>query len=137
MARLRLQERKISPISAIFFVLFLTQYNPAVDSISCSAGNSELLRQRKLDTLKANILAQLGFIDLPPAPNATEEETVTENPQNEAVREAFHVLMNASKSLDAAREKQCGSRDFYAKPVSSFTGIMSPEGEQRSINSVK
>ena len=66
----------------------------------------------------------------PPAvPDEEEMIAATPSPQNEAVKEAYHVLTNASKSLDASREKQCNSQDFYAKPVTSFIGLMSPEGE--------
>ena len=70
-------------------------------------------------------MAQLGLSDRQ-LRNTTDP---TPSPEEEAVIETFQALRNASASLEKEREKKCHSEDFFAKPVTSFVGLMSPEGK--------
>lgn len=77
------------------------------------------MKQRRVQTLKNTILAQLGVSDL-------EQDVNSEPlPGEESMKETFNALRSASASLEREKEKRCHSEDFYAKPVSSFVGIMS------------
>lgn len=81
--------------------------------------DAELMKQRRIQTLRNSILAQLGVSD--PDQNTDEEPL----PGEEAMKETFNALRSASASLEREKERRCHSEDFYAKPVSSFVGIMS------------
>ena len=86
---------------------------------SCLLNDAELLKQRRLRTLKNGILAQLG-LSAPPAFNAS-----VSLEGEESVKATFNALRSASASLDKERESRCHSEDFYAKPVTSFVGLVS------------
>lgn len=81
--------------------------------------DAELMKQRRVQTLKNSILAQLGVTD---PGESTDDEPL---PGEEAMKETFNALRSASASLEREKERRCHSEDFYAKPVSSFVGIMS------------
>ena len=88
-------------------------------SNSCQLNDVELMKQRRIQTLKNSILAQLGVSD--PAPQANTDPL----PGEERMKETFNALRSASASLEREKEQRCHSDDFYAKPVSSFVGVMS------------
>ncbi len=93
----------------------------------CMLNDAELLKQRRLRNLKTNILAQLGISE----PELQQNVTATPSPapaEDEAVLETFEALRNASASLEKEKERKCSSEDFFAKPVTSFVGLMQPEG---------
>ena len=77
--------------------------------------------------LKNSILAQLG-LSAPPAYNAS-----VPLEGEESVKATFNALRSASASLDRERESRCHSEDFYAKPVTSFVGVLS-EGKTWSMH---
>lgn len=117
-------EKSIFKQSLLLGILWLTCIQQ-VQSIGCSTANEALLKQRRIDSLRANIFAQLGMIDSSSETenNATE---VTEKPETEEdgnVRQAYNVLLNASINVE---KKACQAQDFYAKPVTSFIGSMTP-----------
>ena len=91
----------------------------ASSSNSCLLNDEELMKQRRIQTLRNSIMAQLGVSD--PAPEGGDEPL----PDEEEMKETFHALRSASASLEREKEQRCHSDDFYAKPVSSFVGIMS------------
>ena len=84
--------------------------------------DAELMKQRRIQTLKNSILAQLGVSD------ADQEANSEPLPGEEEMKATFNALRSASASLDREKERRCHSDDFYAKPVSSFVGVVS-EGE--------
>ncbi len=95
----------------------------------CMLNDAEMLKQRRLRNLKTNILAQLGISEPELERNKTASQTPTPSPaEEEAVRETFEALRNASVSLEREKERKCSSDDFFAKPVTSFVGLMQPEG---------
>ena len=97
-------------------------------SQSCSGSDAQVLRSRRLNTLKANILTQLA----PALPDDYREVTTAPpTPEEESVVETFNALRNASLSLERTRERKCQSDDFFAKPVTFFLGSMAPEGKDR------
>ena len=101
---------------------------PCVRSQSCNLNNAELLRQRRMRTLRTSIMAQLG-LNGQPTPVPTSTPNVTSAPPNsEAVLETYRALRSASASLERERERKCHSEDFFAKPITSFVGSMTPEG---------
>jgi hypothetical protein len=81
--------------------------------------DAELMKQRRIQTLKNSILAQLGVSD------AAQEADNEPLPGEEEMKATFNALRSASASLDREKEKRCHSDDFYAKPVSSFVGVVS------------
>lgn len=104
-------------------------------SSSCNLNDAELVRQRRLRNLKANILAQLG-VDISEGINNTIPiSTASGSPvSEESVRETFEALRSASASLERERERKCRSDDFFAKPVTSFVGVMAPEGKGMDLH---
>ena len=94
----------------------------AIEATSCMLNDAELMKQRRINTLKNSILAQLGVSE---PQQGTASETL---PGEEAMKATFNALRSASASLEREKERRCHSEDFYAKPVSSFIGVMS-EGE--------
>ena len=99
--------------------------NHVCSQSSCSTGDPRVLKDRRLRTLRTNILAQLGLSDSNLLPNATVEPIT---PEEQAVMESFNALRSASASLGRERERKCHSDEFFAKPVTSFVGVMAPEG---------
>lgn len=89
---------------------------------SCLLNDVELMKQRRIQTLRNSILAQLGVSD--PDPAVASEPL----PGEEEMKETFNALRSASASLEREKERRCHSEDFYAKPVSSFVGVVS-EGQ--------
>jgi hypothetical protein len=83
--------------------------------------DAELMKQRRIQTLKNSILAQLGVSD------AAQEADNEPLPGEEEMKATFNALRSASASLDREKEKRCHSDDFYAKPVSSFVGVVSED----------
>ena len=98
----------------------------------CQPLEDSTLQARRLQSLRNNILAQLDLTEpLVPTPdvNATTTTSPPQTPQDMAVVESFHALQMASNDLDREKEQKCHSDEFYAKPVTSFVGIMSEEGK--------
>lgn len=86
----------------------------------CSATHTqEEIRELRLEQLRNNILAQLGLTELPPPP----PEDAGPPPAPDArILEDYEQLSRAA----ANSEPRCMSGDFYAKPINSFVGILSP-----------
>jgi hypothetical protein len=93
--------------------------NGANSTASCLLDDAELMKQRRIQTLKNSILAQLGVSD--PSPEADGDPL----PGEEEMKETFNALRSASASLEREKEQRCHSDDFFAKPVSSFVGVIS------------
>lgn len=90
---------------------------------SCSVADEELMKQKRIQGLRASILAQLGLKEPPPMP-----ETPTVVPQ--AVLENFRIVSQMTNLMEQERGKQCNSQDFYAHPVTSFVGSIHGERER-------
>ena len=91
----------------------------------CGGLAEDELIQRRIDSIRLNLIAQLGISDVP----ETTPENVTVAPPTNATLEEYSTLVNASKSIEESREKKCVSEDFYAKPVSFFSGSILLEGK--------
>ena len=89
-----------------------------VASQVCSAANEELLRQRRLQNLRSTILAQLGMTEAPVVDRKL--------PPSPEILEAYQAITEASLARQRVRDKTCQDRDFYASPVNSFVGNMTP-----------
>lgn len=92
----------------------------------CGGLAEDELIQRRIDSIRLNLIAQLGISDVP---ETTPENVTVAPPTNNATLEEYSTLVNASKSIEESREKKCVSEDFYAKPVSFFTGSIFLEGK--------
>ena len=95
-----------------------------VESSSCMLNDVELMKQRRIQSLKKSIMAQLGVSE------ADQEVGNEPLPGEEEMKATFNALRSASASLDREKERRCHSDDFYAKPVSSFVGVVS-EGKSQ------
>lgn len=85
---------------------------------SCSNHSPEEIRQLRLDHVKQNILAQLGYTEPPEVPDdAPPPEEISTD-----ILDDFEELTSAA----ADSEAKCISGDFYAKPINSFVGVLSP-----------
>ena len=105
-------------------------------SRNCSASHGlEEIRELRLKQLRTNILAQLGFTD-PPTVQEPDEDDHTPSPEVE--KEELELFQQFNDSFSGANlEHKCTSDEFYAKPITSFVGIMSPtEGELSNNYSV-
>ena len=100
---------------------------PSVHPQSCNLDNAELLQQRRLRQLRANIIAQLGLEEEP-----TNTPNITSAPPSsvelEKAMATWNALRSARASMEREQERKCRSDDFFAKPVTSFVGNMSPRG---------
>ena len=113
-----------SSVVIIIIFLSITVYNCGVSSNGCATSQEDVeLRKARLDQLRGNILAQLGFAE-PPQPEEnvgiiplTNEE---EKKQNKT-REEYWKLVEGTSS-----EPKCITDGFYAKPISTFVGSISP-----------
>lgn len=85
----------------------------------CSVQDEELLKRRRVQGLRAHILAQLGMKEPLPIMNAT-----TPKPE---ILEAYKALTEATEAREREREK-CQSDEFlnFAQPVNSFVGTIVP-----------
>jgi len=105
-----------------FIVILLLSIGVNGEGSGCSSHNSKELEHLRVEQLRLNILAQLGITDPPP-------QESTPPPEDEIdVLGNYDELYEASSSTEA----KCTSGDFYAKPISSFVGVLTPtEGEER------
>lgn len=94
--------------------------------MGCSAADEAYLKQRRIESLRANILAQLGMTEMPMETNSTNTTEEPPSEKDEHVKQAYEALINASKELERNRKDACQKQDFYAKPVTSFIGSMTP-----------
>lgn len=90
----------------------------------CTSRNVEELRQLRLEQLKTNILAQLGFTEPPQQP-----PPATQPPPQEQDNEIEHSYQQLVQDASTS-EAKCTSGDFYAKPINSFIGVLSPAESQ-------
>ena len=108
--------------AALQLLIFVSSHlRPTANAAqSCGSLTEAELIQRRIESVKLNLFAQLGITE--------EEESIPENatvtPPTNATLEEYSALVNASKSIEENREKKCLSEDFYAKPVSFFAGSM-------------
>ena len=86
---------------------------------SCNATHTpEEIRKLRLEQLKQNILAQMGYTEPPTVPaDAGLPPALDGN-----ILDDFEELTAAA----ATSEERCISGDFYAKPINSFIGVLSP-----------
>lgn len=90
------------------------------DDNGCTISHDvEILRQLRRDQLKNNILAQLGFTEPPPTMVPPPEDPTAEDPDSDIV-DSYNQLS------DSFIESKCTSGDFFAKPINSFVGVLSP-----------
>lgn len=118
-------ESKTSSILVLASLLWLVSLH-CVYSMGCSNTDEAFLKQRRIESLRANILAQLGMTDLSEEMNGTNTTEEPPSEEDENVRQAYEALVNATKGLENTRSKACQPQDFYAKPVTSFIGTMTP-----------
>lgn len=107
-------------------LLFALSHLRLAESQCGGLSEAELI-QRRIDSIKLNLIAQLGISETP----ETVPENVTVSPPTNATLQEYSALVNASKSIEESRKKKCVSDDFYAKPVSFFSGSMFLDGEQK------
>ena len=97
----------------ITFVLVTISLSLAIDQ-QCSIADEKVLRRRRIQGLRASILAQLGFKELP--------NVNTSIPIPADIAETFRVITAASGSLGQERSRTCESQETYAQPISAFVG---------------
>ena len=89
---------------------------------TCGSDSDAIVEQKRKQTIRTNILAQLNLKDTPDL-NATRTLSAEES---RIMLSAYNALRNASESLEKDRERICRSQDFFAKPVTSFAAISPP-----------
>ena len=102
----------------LLLLLLLSLIAKIAMSQLCSVQEEEMLMRRRLQGLRAHILAQLGMTEPPPRMNIT-----TPKPE---ILEAYKALTEATDSIERKKEKTCQSEEFYAQPINSFVGTMTP-----------
>ena len=103
-------------VSLLLLILQVSLLCRATDNSCTVSHNVEQLRQIRLEQLKSNILAQLGFTEPPVAPP---EEEGSGSP----IEQDSDYDQLESESIP---EPKCTSGDFFAKPINSFVGVLSP-----------
>ena len=74
-----------------------------------------MLRQKRIQDLRMNILSQLGLTEPPPIPASP-----TVVPPE--ILDNFRVVSQITSLMEEERDKQCNSKEFYAQPITSFVG---------------
>lgn len=96
------------------------------DNATCSSCNAahtpEEIRKLRLEQLKRNILAQMGYTEPPEVP-ADAGPPPTLRDLDADILDDYEELTSAAA---ATSEERCISGDFYAKPINSFIGFLSP-----------
>ena len=113
----------LSVAMLIFISLHQMPFSHATES--CGSVTEDELIKKRIESLKVNFLAQLGISGAP----AAVPENATVSPSANATLEEYSAVINASKNIEKTREKKCVSDDFYAKPVSFFSGSMILDGK--------
>lgn len=111
-------------------LLFSSHLQQAAHAQSCGMQTEAELAQRRIDSLRINLNAQLGISQ--ETQNIPENATVA--PPSNATIEEYIALVNASKSIEENKEKKCVSEDFYAKPVTLFSGSMFLDGKHSVLS---
>ena len=81
-----------------------------------SGADEKFLIQRRMQGLRANLLAQLGLTSSNVPPSA-ENVTLTKDQMD-----AYLALTQAASSVDAERERRCQSDEIYAQPITTIVG---------------
>lgn len=105
-------------VSLVVFATLFPCYE-TVGTGSCSSNDEAILRRRRLQGIRASILAQLGL----PEPLNNSSNTTVE-PVPAAVSETFDVLAAATNSLEKEKTRMCESESSYAQQISSFVGTI-------------
>lgn len=108
----------------LLLLLSISCLLPQAQAQSCSVADEKVLKRRRVEGVRANILNQLGLTE-PPAVNRT-------NVPRE-ILETFNALAAASASLAQERTQSCESNTIYASPVTAFVGSIEG-GECRICN---
>jgi hypothetical protein len=118
-------------VSTSLLSLFLLSWihsaiSTAADNATCTSCNShspEELRKLRLEQLRNSILAQMGYTEVPEAP----VPPPTKDDIDAGILDDYEDLTSNA----ATAEAKCNSGDFFAKPINSFLGFLSPvEGMQ-------
>lgn len=99
----------------IFLLLAVTTL--AHSQISCSVADEQLLKQRRVQAIRTNILAQLGLTEPPPKrakPTIVAPEII----------ENFRTVSHMTSLMEQERDKVCQSKELLAQPIISFIGTM-------------
>ncbi|KAL5478169.1 hypothetical protein EMCRGX_G025061 [Ephydatia muelleri] len=100
-------------------------------AFGCGSDSDAAVGQKRIQTIRTNILAQLNLADTPDL-NAT--RTINDD-ESRTILAAYYALRNASESLEKERERICRSQDFFAKPVTSFAALSPPPEDVLGTNS--
>lgn len=113
----------MDPRELFIVVLFsMAMFCQATENNSCTSCNAshtpEGLRLLRLEQLKQNIFAQLGYTEPPEAPADAGPPPEIDTD----ILDDYEELTSAA----ADSETKCISGDFFAKPINSFVGVLSP-----------
>ena len=104
-------------VISVLAVLVSISFVYSQQSCPLSVADEKFLKERRLQSLRANILAQLGMTQTTPRANKT--RTI---PQD--VMQTFQVLSQARSSMEEERDRKCQSDEFFAQPITTITGTM-------------
>ena len=113
-----MQQRGI--LIAVFVLLASFSF---VQSQLCSISDEKVLMSRRMQGLRASILAQLGLQEPPIRPNVSVPHVI---------RETFAALTEATGSLAQERSRVCESEEIFAQPITAFVGSI--EGGKQKHN---
>lgn len=117
---------RVPTLLLLFSVSLLTWCHASEENencTSCTASHTpEELRQLRLEQLKQNILAQLGYTE-PPVVPADAGPPPAAGDLDIGILDDYEELTSTTA---ASSEAKCISGDFYAKPINSFIGVLSP-----------
>lgn len=104
-------------VISVLAVLVSISFVYSQQSCPLSVADERFLKERRLQSLRANILAQLGMTQTTPRANKT--RTI---PQD--VMQTFQVLSQAKSSMEEERDRKCQSDEFFAQPITTITGTV-------------
>ena len=95
---------------------FTMVFSQQQSSCPLSGADEKFLVERRMQGLRASILAQLGMREL-----NTPKSNVTVSKEQ---MDAFLALTQATNSMEQERDRKCQSEEIYAQPITTIVGTL-------------
>lgn len=108
---------------ALLITFYVSPVVPQQQRCPLSGADEKFLIQRRLQGLRATLLAQLGLENT--------NITVTNTTVSKEQMDTFIALSEASKSLQEEDQRSCQAEEIYAQPITTFVGTVENNSKSR------